>query len=81
MGATDAVSTVTATLCPVVVLHVPTYLTKYVVLVAGAAITNGLPLPAATVNAAFVYHSIVAPVPTVPPTAVKLMFAGIASSQ
>ena len=64
--------TVTITEAQVVVLQVPVYRTKYVVVVAGETITL-FPAPSNVPPQEPLYHCVVAPVPAVPPTNVKVV--------
>ena len=63
---------VTVTLAQVVVLQVPLYLTKYVVLILGDTIML-LPVPADVPPQELVNHSATAPVPALPPTSVRVV--------
>ena len=69
------VFTVTVTLAQVVVLQVPSALTKKVV-VTFTLVTSDAPVPTAVPPQVPLYHLQVAPVPSVPPVTVKVTLPG-----
>ena len=66
VGATESVLTVINCEAQAVVLHSPSYRTKYVVLIEGETVML-LPVPAGVPPQEAVYHLAIAPVPAVPP--------------
>jgi hypothetical protein len=72
VGALGTAFTVTACEAHVVVLHVPSYLTKYVVFEVGDTVIE-FPLPAEVPPQDTEYHCAVAPVPALPPVNVNVV--------
>ena len=71
-GAVERILTVMSCEAQVVVLQVPLYLTKYVVLTVGETVML-LPVPITVPPHELADHSATAPVPALPPTSVKVV--------